>query len=141
MKQRGRPRKNPISKLTPEQDVLVAPLYGLIGANVRRVRMVKEITQEELAEQVDVTRTSIANLERGHQRISIHTVYLTAMALDVPVERILPNLEQLKAAASAETILPFDHSVFTKEELEWMYERIASGELPHERFQDEEESE
>lgn len=117
----GRPRREgrPSSKQ-------ISGLYKFIGTNVKRIRMLNDIGQEDLAKAADIGRSSIANLERGNQRVQIHTLYLIAIALDVSVDELIPTMEQLQMAAEAQEILPFDHSIFTDDELKWMYERLAS---------------
>lgn len=121
----GRPRREgrPSSK---HDSLISARLYKFIGTNVKRIRMLKDIGQEDLAIAAHIGRSSIANLERGNQRVRIHTLYLIAIALDVSVDELIPTMEQVQMAAEAQEILPFDHSLFTDDELKWMYERLAS---------------
>lgn len=52
-----------------------------------------EMTQEELGRQVGLTRTSITNIERGRQRVQVHTLYAIAGALRVQPAELLPGTE------------------------------------------------
>jgi len=44
-----------------------------LGENVRKCRMMKDISQEELAYQADLDRTYISGIERGERNISVIT--------------------------------------------------------------------
>lgn len=66
-------------------------LYTEIGARVRHARKRHGWSQLDLARAVDLTRSSVANLEAGRQRPPVHVALLIAHALDVPVEDLLPS--------------------------------------------------
>lgn len=55
----------------------------LLGRNVRRYRLKKGLTQEELAEISGFSQQYISGLERGHRNPTVVTVYELAKALDV----------------------------------------------------------
>ncbi len=65
-------------------------LYKTIGENIQRVRSTRNMSQEELAQKVDLVRTSITNIEKGKQKIQIHTLFQIASALGVLVTDLLP---------------------------------------------------
>lgn len=67
-------------------------LYTEIGQQVREFRENKKWTQQELADKVKLTRTSITNIEAGNQKIPVHVLYGLAIALDVPLTKLLPPL-------------------------------------------------
>lgn len=48
------------------------------------------MTQQELATAIGLTRTSIANLEAGRQRIPLHILYAIAEALGVAPTVLMP---------------------------------------------------
>jgi len=50
-------------------------------------------SQHELAAALDVTRTTISNIERGRHRIFLDQAYLAANALGIPLSDLLPALE------------------------------------------------
>jgi transcriptional regulator with XRE-family HTH domain len=64
--------------------------YRDFGARVRAARG-DAITQEELARRVGLSRASVANVERGAQRVPIHMITVFAEALDVAAEALLPS--------------------------------------------------
>ncbi len=50
--------------------------------------------QHQLAEALDVSRTTISNIERGRHRIFLDQAYLAAKALGVPLADLLPTLDE-----------------------------------------------
>jgi transcriptional regulator with XRE-family HTH domain len=50
-----------------------------------------DLTQQEVAERVGLTRTSITNIERGAQHIALHQLYLLAAAVGLEPEQLLPE--------------------------------------------------
>lgn len=60
------------------------------GANVRRIRRAKEMSQEELAHRADIHRTYLSALERsGGRNPTIKVVERLARALDVTPGKLL----------------------------------------------------
>ena len=62
--------------------------YKLLGLNVAYYRRRRELTQEQLAEMVDVERTHIGNLELARHGVSLDVVFRVADALEVPVHKL-----------------------------------------------------
>ena len=54
-----------------------------LGATIRSLRLASAMTQEELADCCELSRESIANVERGHHRIHADTLCAIADALAV----------------------------------------------------------
>ncbi len=69
-------------------------LYRIIGAKIRSFRQGK-MSQQQLADNLDLTRTSITNFEMGNQRIQIDTLWKIADFLDVTVQELLPSKEEV----------------------------------------------
>jgi len=71
--------------------------YADLGRRVRTRRRELQLSQESLATKLNLKRTSITNLERGHQRISAFTFLKLAKCLGIPlnelVERSQPTSE------------------------------------------------
>jgi len=63
-----------------------------MGRLIRARRKQINVTQEGLAERVNLTRTSITNIEKGRQKIQVHTLFDIAAALDVSANVLLPVL-------------------------------------------------
>jgi transcriptional regulator with XRE-family HTH domain len=66
-------------------------LYKAIGERVRIARSRIGLTQEALGELIGLGRTSITNIERGRQRMSIHALYALAQALRLKPAALLPS--------------------------------------------------
>lgn len=56
-------------------------IYKVFGRRVAARRVELDLKQHELAARVDLSRASIANIERGHQKLPLHLVYRIAWAL------------------------------------------------------------
>lgn len=63
--------------------------YRDFGARVRAARG-DAISQQELARRIGLSRASVANIERGVQRVPVHMISVLAAALDITAEDLLP---------------------------------------------------
>lgn len=72
-------------------------LYMIIGKNVRYYRKIynieNELTQEQLAEKINVSTSLIGNLEskKTYQGISTYNLYKISKILNVPIESFFIN--------------------------------------------------
>lgn len=69
------------------------PLYKEFGQLVRAHRRRFNFTQDELAERVGLSRTSITNIEMGRQKVLLHQIYALARHLEIQPESLLPQAE------------------------------------------------
>jgi transcriptional regulator with XRE-family HTH domain len=58
-------------------------VYRLLGSRAATRRKQLKLKQAEVAEQIGLSRASLANLETGRQKILLHHVYKLAAALKV----------------------------------------------------------
>lgn len=65
--------------------------YMQIGLNVKRAREARKLTQQQLGDRVNLSRTSVTNLERGRQKILVHTLADLAAALKTSVSELIPS--------------------------------------------------
>lgn len=63
--------------------------YVLLGKRVRIRRKVLELTQEELAEKINVCTSFIGHIERGTRKLSVETLYDLCKALDTSADFLL----------------------------------------------------
>lgn len=77
--------------MTQAQDEAIKRLYSDVGSRVRAAREDRGVTQLTLSEKIGLTRSSVANLERGHQRIPLHILALIAEVLDVALFDLMPE--------------------------------------------------
>lgn len=72
-------------------------LYRLIGTRLKECRGKSNLTQEQLASRVGFERTSITNIEKGRQRLSLHALYEICFVLQIEVGSILPPWNEVMA--------------------------------------------
>lgn len=63
--------------------------YKALGHHVRQRRRHLQITQRELAERCDLSRSYITGIEQGYQKVLLETVYLLARALHCTVHDLI----------------------------------------------------
>ena len=66
-------------------------LYELVGQKVDRYRRKAGLSQTQLAQCCGLARGSIANIERGNQRATLHTLWSLADALNVDMRLLVPS--------------------------------------------------
>ena len=78
-----------------------AEFYEGLGRRINDTRKQRGLTQEELAERVGLTRTSITNIEKGRQKVLSHLLVELSDALNVPLSDLLPNPDAQARALEA----------------------------------------
>jgi transcriptional regulator with XRE-family HTH domain len=69
----------------------VYPEFGrLVAERRKRARM----TQAVFAKSLNLSRASIANIERGKQPVQLHLVFQIAAILGVEVQELIPSLDR-----------------------------------------------
>jgi len=68
-------------------------LYTLIGSNIKRLRKSNKLGQEDLADLISLSRSSLSNIETGKHQPSIYTIYEISSALKCNVGDILPSTQ------------------------------------------------
>jgi transcriptional regulator with XRE-family HTH domain len=84
-------RKRKMSKITD-----LDKFYLELGENIKNLRVKRGYNQEELAIFLDLTRTSVVNIEKGRQRPPIHTLYEIANFLNVHMSELFPSADEKK---------------------------------------------
>jgi transcriptional regulator with XRE-family HTH domain len=59
-----------------------------IGRNIRRSRVVQDMTQKEMAAMLGISQGYVSRVERGKKTPSIHKLELFSQALNVPVSEL-----------------------------------------------------
>lgn len=72
-------------------------IYRVVGEQVADRRISLGLTQEQLANMTDgrLSRSAIANIERGRQRVAVHHLLDLAEALGVKPEVLLPPADTI----------------------------------------------
>jgi transcriptional regulator with XRE-family HTH domain len=79
-------------------------LYVALGERIRRAREghpTGRMTQAELADAVQLERTSITNIEKGNQKIPVHMLYRLCDVLRIPVAETLPAVAEVTREVEA----------------------------------------
>jgi len=63
--------------------------YHLLGARLRQERLNQDLTQEKLAEKIDVSHAYIGQIERGERSLTLDTLIRLANQLGVTVDDLL----------------------------------------------------
>ena len=61
----------------------------LFGSNMRRHRLAASLSQEAVAERMDVDRAHVSSMERGQQNVTLLTLWQAAQALGVKPAALL----------------------------------------------------
>ncbi len=70
-------------------------LYEFIGKRLQRKRSSLGMTQAELAKEIKLSRTSIANIEAGNQNAPLHVIYELCSILGLKPSELFPSLEEM----------------------------------------------
>jgi transcriptional regulator with XRE-family HTH domain len=72
-------------------------LYQLIGERVRRIResQTPRMNQDDLARILELKRTSITNIERGKQKISLDCLYRFCDRFGVSIQEFIPPVSDV----------------------------------------------
>ena len=62
----------------------------IFGANVRRERVRKKLTQDELAEKAEIATRNLQKIEAGEINILVTTAFRIQLALRCPYRRLMP---------------------------------------------------
>jgi transcriptional regulator with XRE-family HTH domain len=65
--------------------------YKTLGSNIRRIRRMKDLTQEVLAEQAGISTVFLSQIETASGKPSLETVVNIANSLNVTVDTLLSN--------------------------------------------------
>ena len=57
--------------------------YSVIGQRIKQARLAKNLTQEELAEKIDISVAFLSRVERGNSRINLKRLNQLCRLLDV----------------------------------------------------------
>jgi len=80
-----------IIKTASEVNSLETLDYQAIGARVRRSRIQHKLSQEQLAEQCNLSTSFLGHIERGTRKMSLETLTSLANALDISTDYLLAD--------------------------------------------------
>lgn len=83
---------------------LLAEFYRQLGTNIRKNRKRLELSQDDLARSIGLTRTSLTNIENGRQHPPLHTFCDIVEQLKVNASVLLPNRAMPTETVDVKTI-------------------------------------
>ncbi len=63
--------------------------YSTLGTRIRRERILRSWTQEQLAKKADISLSFLGHIERGTRKASLETLVALANVLDVSMDELL----------------------------------------------------
>ena len=64
-------------------------IYELVSKNIKKQRLIKGLTQSELANRINYSTQFISNIEsKTHQTFSLGTLYRIALILDIDISEL-----------------------------------------------------
>lgn len=79
--------------------------YYAIGQRIRKIRKAHGLSQEALAEQVDISVTHMSHIETGNTKLSLTVLVDLAAALEVRTDELLFDSAPATRTASIEAIV------------------------------------
>jgi transcriptional regulator with XRE-family HTH domain len=102
---------------------LQVAFYKRVGENIRKNRRKLNLSQDELARSIGLTRTSLTNIENGRQHPPLHTFYDIAQQLKIEPSALLPQAPRPAAAVDVKAIA--ERQVRGSNELEFIAAAIG----------------
>lgn len=69
-------------------------LYELVGQKLERQRREAKLSQTQLAQRCGLARGSVANIEGGNQRPTLHTLWALAEVLGIDMRLLIPSSDE-----------------------------------------------
>lgn len=82
--------------ISTEADRAAAELWKRIGKRILAARLRAGETQQQLADFLELTRPSVANLEAGRQRIPLHSLVNVATRLGTTLHDLVCETEDAR---------------------------------------------
>jgi transcriptional regulator with XRE-family HTH domain len=103
-------------------------IYGVVGERIKMRRKKLGMTQEQLAQKLEISRASLANIETGRQSILLHNLYSIAKAIELAPESLLPTLTvHIENGASELIELPEDLKLEQKRQIERIIANVINN--------------
>lgn len=103
-------------------------IYRIVGAGLAARRKKLRLKQSEVADQIGLTRASLANIERGRQKIMLHQIYRLALALKAQsITDLVPHNFSFEQASGPLMIEGSDVSEAQRAQIEQYVRRTGGG--------------
>lgn len=75
---------------------MVHPQLLQFGLHLKKLRLARGLSQEQLGMIAELDRTYISGIERGVRNVSLANIFRIAKALDVPVAALFADLDGVR---------------------------------------------
>ena len=65
--------------------------YEIMGRNIARIRNKNHLTQEQLAEKINISTVFVSQIETAVRKPSLETIYKISLALNTTVDTLIGN--------------------------------------------------
>ena len=79
--------------------------YYAIGQRIRKIRKARNMTQEQLAEKVNISTTHMSHIETGNTKLSLPVLVDLANALEVRTDDLLYDKVTAERSTATDTIV------------------------------------
>lgn len=100
--------------------------YNEFGALLEETRKNAGLTQDVFSKRVGLSRASIANIEKGRQRIPFHMLYIFADALGVNPEGLMPKKQLISHSTDYELDTKLKNMRIEENSMKWIKRVIKS---------------
>lgn len=85
----------------------IGRLYAELGKRVRRIRETQtpRMSQEDLAQILDLKRTSITNIESGRQKMTVDTLYRLCEHFGLEIGEVMPPAAEFQLAGGRSVVI------------------------------------
>lgn len=81
-------------------DDLKESLYKIIGERIKARREELKINQSELSNKLQLSRSSVSNIEVGRHQVPLFTLFEIAKELDLNIRNLIPDFDEISAFAT-----------------------------------------
>ena len=108
--------------------VRVPQIYKTLGQSISTLRRKSEITQQQLADSIGISRASIANIERGEQRVFLDQAVAIAAFFDLAgIDELVIAVQEEEGVAGSRINLSGDRlSRAQKREVSELLEQLLT---------------
>ena len=64
-------------------------LYEKIGRRIRKLRLMRELTQEQLSRKAGISLSFLGHIERSTRKLSVETLYSLSIALNCSADELM----------------------------------------------------
>lgn len=108
-------------------------LYTRIGARVKQLREThrpRKLSQSELAKVLGLTRTSVTNIERGQQKMTLDTIFRLCEHFKIEIAQLVPPVSEVQAGDKAEVVIGGHVQTVSESMARFINAQRASGQFP-----------